>query len=65
MLILTQKCRHFLVFADVAVAGLPEFRPDHAVQMVRFAQDCLTQMQVVLNNVTVELGPDTTELGIR
>lgn len=49
----------------VAVCGLPDPRKDHATVMVRFARDCLEQMHLVLNNLTVTLGPDTTELGIR
>jgi hypothetical protein len=33
--------------------------------MVRFARDCLYQMHNVLHQLTVELGPDTTDLGMR
>jgi class 3 adenylate cyclase len=33
--------------------------------MVRFARDCLYQMHIVLHQLTVELGPDTTDLGMR
>jgi hypothetical protein len=49
----------------VAVAGLPDPRPDHAVVMVKFSNDCLKKMHEVTRQLEVELGPDTTELGLR
>jgi class 3 adenylate cyclase len=49
----------------VAVTGLPDPRPDHAVVMVKFANDCLNKMHEVTRQLEVELGPDTTELGLR
>jgi class 3 adenylate cyclase len=33
--------------------------------MVRFARECIHQMQNVLHHLTVALGPGTTDLGIR
>jgi class 3 adenylate cyclase len=49
----------------VAVAGLPDPRPDHAVVMAKFANDCLKRMHEVTQKLELELGPDTTELGLR
>ncbi|KAG7374978.1 adenylate/guanylate cyclase [Nitzschia inconspicua] len=49
----------------VAVAGLPDPRPDHAIVMAKFANDCLRKMHEVTKKLEVELGPDTTELGLR
>ena len=49
----------------VAVCGVPDPNPSHASVMVRFARDCLSAMNIVLQNLTVELGPSTTELGMR
>jgi hypothetical protein len=60
-------CSYISLVGDcyVAVCGLPETRKDHAPTMVRFARDCLNQMHNVLHQLTVHLGPDTTELGMR
>jgi class 3 adenylate cyclase len=49
----------------VAVAGLPDPRPDHAVVMAKFANDCLHRMFTTVRKLEVELGPDTAELGLR
>lgn len=49
----------------VAVCGLPNPRKDHAVAMARFARDCIIQTDKVTRELEVELGPDTTDLGIR
>lgn len=49
----------------MAVAGLPEPRRDHAVVMARFARDCLYRMHELTKALEVELGPDTTDLGMR
>eukprot|EP00539_Tryblionella_compressa_P008436 CAMPEP_0178765990 /NCGR_PEP_ID=MMETSP0744-20121128/18796_1 /TAXON_ID=913974 /ORGANISM="Nitzschia punctata, Strain CCMP561" /LENGTH=677 /DNA_ID=CAMNT_0020421623 /DNA_START=22 /DNA_END=2051 /DNA_ORIENTATION=- len=49
----------------VAVAGLPDPRPDHAVAMAKFANDCLNRMFRMVRKLEVELGPDTAELGLR
>ena len=43
----------------VAVAGLPEARPDHALVMARFANDCRTKLISLVHQLEVELGPDT------
>jgi class 3 adenylate cyclase len=49
----------------VAVAGLPDPRPDHAIVMAKFANDCLNRMFKMVRKLEVELGPDTAELGLR
>lgn len=49
----------------VAVAGLPERRKDHATVMARFARDCLYRFGLLLQQLEIELGPDTTELALR
>ena len=49
----------------VAVAGLPEENPDHAVVMCRFAYECLKKMHSLTRKLESFLGPDTGELGLR
>jgi class 3 adenylate cyclase len=49
----------------VAVAGLPDPRPDHAVVMAKFASDCLKKMDEVTQHLERELGPDTCDLLLR
>ena len=49
----------------VAVAGLPEPNPKHAVAMARFATECRTKMKRVVKKLEVILGPDTAELSMR
>jgi len=49
----------------VAVAGLPEQRRDHAVAMARFANDCMSGFNGLVQQLVVELGPDTEDLSIR
>jgi class 3 adenylate cyclase len=46
----------------VAVAGLPEPRKEHAVVMVRFAQECLHRFGDLTKKLEVVLGPDTADL---
>jgi class 3 adenylate cyclase len=46
----------------VAVAGLPEAKKDHAVTMVKFAQDCQRKAVDLAKKLEVMLGPDTAEL---
>ena len=43
----------------VAVAGLPDPRPDHASVMARFARDCLKKMNELTKQLETTLGPDT------
>mmetsp|Transcript_20032 Transcript_20032/g.35262 ORF Transcript_20032/g.35262 Transcript_20032/m.35262 type:complete len:1107 (-) Transcript_20032:235-3555(-) len=49
----------------VAVAGLPDPRPDHAVAMVRFARDCQAKMAALSHQLEISLGPDTADLAFR
>jgi class 3 adenylate cyclase len=49
----------------VAVTGLPEPQPDHAVRMSRFARDCKTKVNSLTKMLEGTLGPDTGELQMR
>jgi class 3 adenylate cyclase len=49
----------------VAVTGLPEVQPNHALIMARFAWDCMEQMTRVVRDLEVQLGPDCSELRMR
>jgi class 3 adenylate cyclase len=49
----------------VAVTGLPEPQPDHAVIMARFAKDVLARMHGLTKQLELTLGPDTGELTLR
>jgi Adenylate and Guanylate cyclase catalytic domain len=49
----------------VAVCGLPEPRDDHAVQVAKFARDCLHRMSTLTSKLEVSLGPDTGDLKLR
>lgn len=49
----------------VAVCGLPDPEPDHAIIMAKFARECTFSMQETVNRLEVSLGPDTGDLGIR
>lgn len=49
----------------VAVAGVPEPRPDHGVVMARFARECMMRFQSIVQQLEVRFGPGTSELGMR
>lgn len=49
----------------VAVCGLPDPRPDHAVVMAKFASECVHEMTRISGELESELGPDTSELALR
>ena len=49
----------------MCVTGLPKPQPDHAIRMVKFARDCLYKMEMLLKDLTEELGPGTETLGLR
>ena len=49
----------------VAVAGIPSPQPEHAVIMVRFAEECIEKMHQVTSKLAVTMGPDTAALAIR
>jgi class 3 adenylate cyclase len=49
----------------LAVAGLPEAQPQHAMIMARFAWDCRNAMIEVTRELEVALGPDCSDLRMR
>lgn len=49
----------------VAAVGCPDPRNDHAVVAVRFARECIIQMQAVVSRLEVSLGPGTGDLNLR
>lgn len=49
----------------LAVCGLPEPHPDHAIVMSKFASECLQRMHVVCRELESSLGPDTGDLSMR
>ena len=55
----------FVCSQDVAVTGIPEAQANHALNMVRFARDCLERMPVVTRLLAERLGEDTQDLGMR
>ena len=52
-------------YVDVAAAGLPIPREDHALAIVRFAQNCLIRFHDLTNELELSLGPGTADLGLR
>jgi Adenylate and Guanylate cyclase catalytic domain len=63
------KKKHYFFSAssDVAVTGLPDERPDHAVVMTKFTRDCLVAFQKLVqsDDVIDRLGVDTRDLALR
>jgi Adenylate and Guanylate cyclase catalytic domain len=49
----------------VAVTGLPEANPKHAIAMVRFAREVHVKMKAVTRRLERKLGPDTANLAMR
>jgi class 3 adenylate cyclase len=49
----------------LAVAGLPEAQPQHAIIMARFAWECRLGMIEVTRELEVALGPDCSDLKMR
>jgi class 3 adenylate cyclase len=49
----------------VAVCGLPDPRKDHAVAMVKFAVECVKEMNRVTQRLEIDLGPETADLKLR
>ncbi|KAG7341693.1 PAS domain containing protein [Nitzschia inconspicua] len=49
----------------VAVAGIPDPQPTHAVIIARFAWDCHVKFNELVKEMEVELGPDTGDLQMR
>lgn len=40
-------------------------RPDHAIAMSYFANDCIRKMKILAKKLEVSLGPDTADLSMR
>ena len=49
----------------VAVTGIPDAQPDHAIRMVKFAKDCQLAMSQTLAQLVDTLGADTLQLEMR
>lgn len=49
----------------VAVTGLPDPQPDHAVRMTKFARECLRKVTDLTHKLETSLGPDTGDLCMR
>jgi hypothetical protein len=49
----------------VAVTGLPDPQPDHAVRMTKFSRESMIRMNEVTKRLEVSLGPDTGDLAMR
>eukprot|EP00934_Nitzschia_sp_Nitz4_P007269 Nitzschia sp. Nitz4//scaffold229_size32011//3230//7371//NITZ4_007915-RA/size32011-processed-gene-0.6-mRNA-1//1//CDS//3329542847//7259//frame0 len=49
----------------VAASGIPDYRREHAVIMVKFARDILAKMVSLTKELEVTLGPDTGDLSLR
>ena len=49
----------------VAATGLPEPQDDHAVRMCRFANECVHSMDTLTSELTMTLGPETSNLKLR
>jgi len=49
----------------VAVTGLPESQPDHALRMAQFASECQSNLTNLTKELEVSLGPGTSGLQIR
>jgi class 3 adenylate cyclase len=49
----------------VAVTGLPDPQPDHAIRMTKFARECLHKVTDLTHKLESTLGPDTGDLKMR
>jgi class 3 adenylate cyclase len=49
----------------VAVAGLPDPVPNHAVIVARFAIECVELAKLMMTQLVTRLGPDTNDLQLR
>jgi uncharacterized protein with PQ loop repeat len=49
----------------LAVAGLPDPQPTHALLMARFALECRSRMNEVTKDLEITLGPDCSDLKMR
>jgi class 3 adenylate cyclase len=49
----------------IAVAGLPDPQPDHAIRMTKYARSCLNKVNEITKKLEVSLGPGTGDLRMR
>eukprot|EP00523_Entomoneis_sp_CCMP467_P017696 CAMPEP_0168809860 /NCGR_PEP_ID=MMETSP0726-20121227/3304_1 /TAXON_ID=265536 /ORGANISM="Amphiprora sp., Strain CCMP467" /LENGTH=1173 /DNA_ID=CAMNT_0008861859 /DNA_START=128 /DNA_END=3649 /DNA_ORIENTATION=- len=49
----------------VACCGVPEPNEDHATVMAQFARECLRKFHLVVQDLELKLGPDTSDLAMR
>jgi class 3 adenylate cyclase len=49
----------------LAVTGVPDPQPNHALIMARFAYDCNIRMNIVTKELDMSLGPDCSDLKMR
>lgn len=49
----------------MAVTGLPQKQPDHAVIMAKFAMECMGKIDDVTGNLVGKLGQGTEKLSLR
>ncbi|CAB9519856.1 Receptor-type guanylate cyclase gcy [Seminavis robusta] len=49
----------------MAVTGVPNPQPDHAIRMIKFARDCMMKMDRILEKLVPSLGEDTLNLKMR
>jgi class 3 adenylate cyclase len=49
----------------VAVTGLPDPQPDHAVRIAKFSRECMIKMTELTKKLEVSLGPGTGDLCMR
>jgi len=49
----------------LAVTGIPNTQPKHAIIMTRFASECITRMREIVHDLAGELGEDTLDLQLR
>jgi class 3 adenylate cyclase len=61
--ILADEFNH--IAADVAVCGLPEPNASHAAVMVKFASSCRQRFNMLVSEMSTQLGPDTQDLMLR
>ena len=62
---ISHACFPFWAAVDVAAAGIPDAREDHAIVMVRFAREILRNFARTTKDLEVMLGPDTGDLSLR
>ena len=49
----------------MACCGVPEPNEDHATVMAQFARECLRKFHLVIDDLELKLGPDTSDLAMR